>query len=133
MYCCLAPVITLSTACDGGARDGLIDESRNSKLDCWALRSGRKAWITVKGARILLFKTSDHSGEEMLTIAEVEYVGGGRRMKADRWSLWAAEFGMGWCGVFKKFVSFCMVSSVDEGFLKVSTHEEIQTGLCIPT
>lgn len=70
------------------------------------MRRGRNACIIVKGATMLLFRTSDHSGDDILLIAPVGYDGGGGRMKAAKCSLCAAEFGMGWCGAFRKFANF---------------------------
>ena len=84
IYCCIAPATILSGPCDGGARDGLIDDVRNKRVDLWDARRGRKACTVVKGASILLFKMSDHSGEDMFTMAPVGYVGAGSTMKPAR-------------------------------------------------
>ena len=64
MYWSKAPTTTLSAACKGGVSDGMIEGLRYKRDDFCETRSGRKAWIRVKGATILVFKMSDQSGGE---------------------------------------------------------------------
>ena len=120
--------MTLSGAWQAGAREGIIEGVSmrivvvdEGDLCCfwdWETRSGRKAWRRVKGARRWLFRVSDQADGGSVINGEMGYVegGGGRRIRAVRCRMcgwWAEEWE---CGVSRWWVSFWIVSCVEEGF-----------------
>lgn len=61
-----------------------MEELRKRRVDCCDVRSGRKAWMVVKGARRCAFRVSDQEEGERDDIRLVVWLEEGMRTSAVR-------------------------------------------------